>query len=62
MVDPVFTPSGFTYQRSSILEWIARTGRDPAQDGSPLSPTQLCPNVNLRDQIATWLQRQGVAT
>jgi hypothetical protein len=62
MVDPVFTPSGFTYHRPCIMEWIHRTGRDPAQDGSPLSPTQLCPNVNLRDQIATWLQRQGVQT
>lgn len=62
MVDPVFTPSGFTYHRPCIMEWIQRTGKDPAQDGSPLSPTQLCPNVNLRDQIATWLQRQGVQT
>jgi hypothetical protein len=62
MRDPVFTPSGFTYHRPCILDWITRTGRDPAQDGSPLSPTQLCPNVNLRDQIASWLQSQGVET
>lgn len=62
MVDPVFTPSGFTYHRPCITAYLQRTGRDPAQDTSPLSPSQLCPNVNLRDQIATWLQKQGVQT
>eukprot|EP00775_Hariotina_reticulata_P008578 gene8578-8760_t len=59
MTDPVFTPSGFTYHRPCVLELLSLTGRDPV-GGFPLCPDQLCSNINLRDQVARWLQDNGV--
>eukprot|EP00882_Tetradesmus_deserticola_P015434 GHRQ01016445.1.p1 GENE.GHRQ01016445.1~~GHRQ01016445.1.p1 ORF type:complete len:158 (+),score=63.38 GHRQ01016445.1:354-827(+) len=61
MTDPVCTPSGFTYQRSFILDHLTKTGHDPARD-TPLITAQLYPNIVMRDQIAAWLQKHGIAT
>ncbi|WIA19084.1 hypothetical protein OEZ85_003736 [Tetradesmus obliquus] len=61
MTDPVCTPSGFTYQRSFLEDFLAKTGHDPARD-TPLNASQLYPNIVMRDQIATWLQQNGIAT
>uniref|UniRef100_A0A383V769 U-box domain-containing protein n=1 Tax=Tetradesmus obliquus TaxID=3088 RepID=A0A383V769_TETOB len=61
MTDPVCTPSGFTYQRSFLEDFLAKTGHDPARD-TPLNASQLYPNIVMRDQIATWLQQHGIAT
>ncbi|KAF6255928.1 hypothetical protein COO60DRAFT_159134 [Scenedesmus sp. NREL 46B-D3] len=61
MTDPVCTPSGFTYQRSFIEDFLTKIGHDPARD-TTLSAAQLYPNIVLRDQIATWLQKHGIAT
>lgn len=60
MLEPVFTPSGFTYSRPALQQYIAAWGRDPAQHGAPLSPHQLVINLNLRDQLVSWLKQQGV--
>eukprot|EP00882_Tetradesmus_deserticola_P002315 GHRQ01002472.1.p1 GENE.GHRQ01002472.1~~GHRQ01002472.1.p1 ORF type:complete len:309 (+),score=117.37 GHRQ01002472.1:480-1406(+) len=61
MTDPVCTPSGFTYQRSFIADYLNKTGHDPARD-TPLIAAQLYPNIVMRDQIAAWLQKHGIAT
>lgn len=47
--------------RSYIEAHIAKSGHDPARDLS-LDAKQLYPNIVLRDQIATWLQKHGVET
>eukprot|EP00775_Hariotina_reticulata_P006273 gene6273-6512_t len=61
MTDPVFTPSGFTYHRPCIEDFVFKTGKDPARD-TTLSAEELLVNVNMRDQVAKWLQRHGVDT
>jgi len=47
------------FARQCLLEVLSLTGRDPA--GSfLLGPDQLCSNINMRDQVARWLQDNGV--
>ncbi|KAI8469318.1 MAG: ABC-2 type transporter-domain-containing protein [Monoraphidium minutum] len=62
MTDPVVTPSGVTYDRGALRDWIARKGTDPAT-GHALAAAQLYSNLNLRDQIAGFFiarrQRPG---
>lgn len=45
--DPVVTPSGHSYSREAIVEWISRVQRDPVTRTS-LSESQLYPNLQLR--------------
>lgn len=44
--DPVVTPSGHTYEREDLLEWIYNNGTDP-QTRIPLTLDQIFPNRNL---------------
>ena len=46
LTDPVATPSGRTYEREEVVEWINRQGTDP-QARKPLTTSQLYPNVAL---------------
>lgn len=51
----------FSFHRPCIEEFILKTRKDPARD-TPLDREQLLVNVNMRDQVAKWLQRHGVET
>lgn len=44
--DPVVAPSGHTYERGEIIEWIQRRGSDPLTR-QPLIVSQLYPNTAL---------------
>jgi len=50
MIDPCVTPSGETYNRSSIEKWIRLDGRDPCTR-DPLSIEQLYPNKRAFEQL-----------
>ena len=55
MQDPVITPSGYTYERTHIEEWIDKNPRDPFTRSS-LTKAQLYPNRALRDAIQHYRQ------
>ena len=44
--DPVVTPSGHTYERADLEEWIERHGTEP-QTRETLTIRQLYPNIGL---------------
>ena len=51
--DPVIAPSGYTYERADIMDWIAMHNRDP-MTRDPLTADQLYPNRALRQAIAYY--------
>eukprot|EP00054_Salpingoeca_dolichothecata_P027154 m.197600 g.197600 ORF g.197600 m.197600 type:complete len:1101 (+) comp25879_c0_seq3:125-3427(+) len=53
MSDPVTTPTGVSYERSSIESWILQNGTDPLTS-KPLKSSQLVPNLSLREAIKRW--------
>ena len=55
MEDPVMAPSGYTYERSAILEHISKSGKDPFTN-DPLSPSDLRPNRAIKDAIESYLE------
>ena len=60
MTDPVVTPTGATFQRPAILEWIRQHHTDPLS-AHPLRSHQLYPNLVLRDMIHAWAHGVDVA-
>jgi hypothetical protein len=56
MTDPVFTPQGRTYERSTLIGWIQAHGTDP-MTREPLRVDQLIPNRNLREEYEEWLEQ-----
>jgi hypothetical protein len=50
MDDPVITPSGHSYERWAILDWIRLHGTDPFTR-LPLQEDMLYPNLSLLDAI-----------
>ncbi|CAD7702831.1 unnamed protein product [Ostreobium quekettii] len=54
MTEPVVAPSGVTYDRPAVEEWINEHHSDPASK-SPLLNDHLYPNLALRDMIQQWL-------
>jgi hypothetical protein len=54
MTDPVFTPNGDTYQRTSIEEWIVKGGTDPITR-QPLTKSQLIPNRLLKRDVDSFM-------
>lgn len=60
MTQPVVTPSGATFDRAALLDWIRQTHTDPLS-GQPLSSDQLVPNLVLRDMIHAWLLEDPAA-
>lgn len=54
MTEPVVCPSGVTYDRKSITQWIQEHHSDPATHAS-LRNDNLYPNLTLRDMIQEWL-------
>lgn len=53
MTQPCVTPSGATYDRPALLDWIRQFHTDPAS-GHPLKSGQVSPNLALRDLIHIW--------
>ena len=53
MTDPVVTRYGQSYERSAIIEWIAK-GKDCPLTRQPLSLSGIITNHSLRSQIRQW--------
>ncbi|KAK6082528.1 stip1 likey and u-box containing protein 1 [Seiridium cupressi] len=59
-IDPVVTKTGKSYERSSILEHLRRSPTDPLTR-EPLHPTDLRPNLALKQACEEFLQENGWA-
>ncbi|KAK4153012.1 hypothetical protein C8A00DRAFT_44018 [Chaetomidium leptoderma] len=60
MVDPVITKTGKSYERASIVEHLRRQPNDPLTR-EPLYPSELRPNLDLRQACEEFLQENGWA-
>lgn len=60
MVDPVITKTGKSYERASILEHLKRSKTDPVTR-EHLDPSELRPNLDLRDACEDFLENNGWA-
>lgn len=60
MSDPVVTKTGQSYDRSSILEHLKRSPTDPLTR-EPLHPSELRPNLALREACEEFLNDNGWA-
>lgn len=60
MVDPVVTKTGKSYERSSLLEHLRRSKTDPITR-EHLEPSDLRPNLDLREACAEFLEENGWA-
>ncbi|PSS05196.1 hypothetical protein BD289DRAFT_478096 [Coniella lustricola] len=60
LVDPVMTKTGKSYERASLLEHLKRSKTDPITR-EPLQPSDLRPNLDLRDACAEFLEHNGWA-
>ncbi|ETV73926.1 hypothetical protein H257_11250 [Aphanomyces astaci] len=54
LVDPVKSPYGHVFERSVIEKWIQDYGHRCPISGEPLGLAQLTPQVQLKDDIASW--------
>ncbi|GAA0173279.1 hypothetical protein Leryth_000819 [Lithospermum erythrorhizon] len=59
--DPVITPSGVTYERAVILEHLQKVGKFDPVTRDPLYPSQLVPNLALKEAVDAFLDRHGWA-
>lgn len=59
-IDPVITPNGKSYERTSIIQHLMTTPYDPLTR-NPLKMSQLVPNLALRDASEDFLSRNGWA-
>ena len=57
LTDPVITPSGVSYERQAIEDWIDQRGTDP-MTGQPLTRQQLYPNRGLLAALHAWQQSE----
>ena len=55
--DPVVAADGYSYERRSITEWLARNDTSPMTNDE-LTHKRLTPNRNLKSSIETWLELQ----
>ncbi|RWA07420.1 hypothetical protein EKO27_g7673 [Xylaria grammica] len=60
MVDPVITKTGKSYERASILEALRRHPMDPLTR-EPLRPSELRPNLGLKQACEEFLEHNGWA-
>lgn len=60
MVDPVITKTGKSYERSSLMEHLKRSKTDPVTRET-LYPSDLRPNLDLREACAEFLEENGWA-
>ncbi|KAL6499997.1 hypothetical protein OROGR_027907 [Orobanche gracilis] len=59
--DPVITPSGVTYERSVIIEHLQKVGRFDPITRESLHPSQLVPNLALKEAVRAYLDEHGWA-
>ncbi|KAH6995689.1 hypothetical protein BKA56DRAFT_627471 [Ilyonectria sp. MPI-CAGE-AT-0026] len=60
MVDPVMTKTGKSYERASIMEHLRRHPSDPLTR-EPLLPSELRPNLGLKQACEEFLEENGWA-
>lgn len=60
IVDPVITKTGKSYERWSLLEHLKRSKTDPVTR-QPLDPSDLRPNLDLREACEQFLEENGWA-
>ncbi|KAI1474571.1 U-box-domain-containing protein [Daldinia eschscholtzii] len=60
MVDPVITKTGKSYERASIMEHLRRHPTDPLTR-EPLHPSELRPNLQLKEACQEFLDQNGWA-
>ncbi|WYZ45884.1 hypothetical protein EsH8_IX_000109 [Colletotrichum jinshuiense] len=60
MVDPVLTKTGKSYERASIMEHLRRHPSDPLTR-EPLLPSELRPNLGLKQACEEFLEENGWA-
>lgn len=59
--DPVITPSGLTYERAVILDHLQKVGRFDPITRTPLSPSQLVPNLAIKEAVRDYLEKNAWA-
>eukprot|EP00798_Chlamydomonas_sp_ICE-L_P032734 gene32734-33874_t len=58
MLDPVIAADGYTYERTSIEQWLSKKATSPMTN-APMDPSALIPNHGLRSAIMEWKQSTG---
>jgi hypothetical protein len=58
MAEPAQGPSGITYERAAIQEWLS-TRRSCPVTQAPLRRRHISPNLSLRQVMEAWLEAQG---
>ncbi|KAK7395402.1 hypothetical protein VNO78_15959 [Psophocarpus tetragonolobus] len=59
--DPVITPSGLTYERAVILNHLDKVGKFDPVTREPLDPSQLIPNLAIKEAVQAFLDKHGWA-
>lgn len=59
--DPVITPSGLTYERAVILDHLEKVGMFDPLTREPLRPSQLVPNLAIKEAVEAFLEKHGWA-
>ncbi|KAC9294239.1 hypothetical protein E3N88_33958 [Mikania micrantha] len=59
--DPVICPSGFTYERAVILDHLEKVGKFDPITRESLHPSQLIPNLAIKEAVGTYLEKHGWA-
>ena len=58
MIDPMITPSGRSFERALIEDWVRQSGTDPLTRQA-LRLDQLIPNRDLKEAIERWFLMPG---
>lgn len=59
--DPVITPSGVSYERAVLLDHLEKVGNFDPITREPLEPSQLVPNLAIREAVHAYLDKHGWA-
>uniref|UniRef100_A0A7N0UGP5 E3 ubiquitin-protein ligase CHIP n=1 Tax=Kalanchoe fedtschenkoi TaxID=63787 RepID=A0A7N0UGP5_KALFE len=59
--DPVITPSGITYERKVLLDHLNKVGPFDPVTREPLYPSQLIPNLAVKEAVQAFLDQHGWA-
>ncbi|XP_057780999.1 E3 ubiquitin-protein ligase CHIP isoform X2 [Salvia miltiorrhiza] len=59
--DPVITPSGVTYERAVILDHLQKVGKFDPVTRETLHPSQLVPNLAIKEAVRAYLELHGWA-
>ncbi|KAM7264154.1 hypothetical protein ACFE04_001837 [Oxalis oulophora] len=59
--DPVITPSGITYERAELLNHLQKVGRFDPVTREVLEPSQLVPNLAVKEAVHAFLDKHGWA-